>query len=69
MGQVLKGCGVIQGDAVSMESLKKILKAVTDAGFSAENVAFGMGGNLLQVLLFISIHQNVLENTTRYHEF
>ncbi|KAF9421510.1 hypothetical protein BGZ94_008806 [Podila epigama] len=48
--KVLRGCGVIQGDGVSYDSLKKILKAVVDAGFSAQNCAFGMGGGLLQKL-------------------
>ena len=47
--KVLKGCGVIQGDGINSDSVKEILKATIDAGFSAQNVAFGMGGNLLQV--------------------
>lgn len=47
--KVLRGCGVIQGDGIGLESLKRILEAVLAAGFSAQNVAFGMGGNLLQV--------------------
>ncbi|KAF9383994.1 hypothetical protein CPC16_008647 [Podila verticillata] len=48
--KVLRGCGVIQGDGVGYESLKRILKAVLEAGFSAQNCAFGMGGGLLQKL-------------------
>lgn len=39
---------LIQGDGINLSSLKAILEAITAAGFSAENVAFGMGGGLLQ---------------------
>ncbi|KAJ9049782.1 hypothetical protein DSO57_1021004 [Entomophthora muscae] len=48
--KVIKGCGVIQGDGIGIESLKLILDAVLAAGFSAQNITFGMGGNLLQKL-------------------
>ncbi|KAI1316216.1 hypothetical protein EDD11_010326 [Mortierella claussenii] len=48
--KVLRGCGVIQGDGVRYESMSKILEAVLAEGFSADNVAFGMGGGLLQKL-------------------
>ena len=41
---------VIQGDGVSYESMDSILKAVEAAGWSAENLAFGSGGALLQKL-------------------
>eukprot|EP00899_Mesostigma_viride_P010131 jgi/Mesvir1/19119/Mv12861-RA.1 len=46
--KVPKGCSVIQGDAVTPTTLRSILDAVMDAGFSACAVAFGMGGGLLQ---------------------
>eukprot|EP00898_Chlorokybus_atmophyticus_P003251 jgi/Chlat1/3927/Chrsp26S04190 len=46
--KVPRGCGVIQGDAVTPASLVAILDAAMDAGFSAQAVAFGMGGGLLQ---------------------
>lgn len=47
--KVLSSCvRVIQGDGINMESLPEIVEAVEDAGFSIENVAFGMGGGLLQ---------------------
>ena len=46
--KVIKGCGVIQGDGVGLPMIGAILRAAHDAGFSAENVAFGMGGGLLQ---------------------
>lgn len=46
--RVLRGCGVIQGDGVGYEQIRRILDGIMDAGYSAENVAFGMGGALLQ---------------------
>ena len=39
---------IIQGDGISPQSLSKIIEVVMKAGFSAENVTFGMGGGLLQ---------------------
>lgn len=39
---------VIQGDGINEESLPVILENVMDAGFSIDNIAFGMGGGLLQ---------------------
>jgi nicotinamide phosphoribosyltransferase len=39
---------VIQGDGISPQSLSKIIDVVMKAGFSADNVTFGMGGGLLQ---------------------
>lgn len=39
---------LIQGDGINPQSLGKILDAVMAAGFSADNVTFGMGGGLLQ---------------------
>lgn len=39
---------VIQGDGIEYQSIIKILTAVALAGFSVENVVFGMGGKLLQ---------------------
>jgi len=39
---------VIQGDGINWQSLRDILQAVMDAGWSAENLAFGSGGALLQ---------------------
>ncbi|KAJ9071408.1 hypothetical protein DSO57_1037223 [Entomophthora muscae] len=46
--KVLKGCGVIQGDGIDQEIIKNIISAVLEAGFSAQNVTFGMGAALLQ---------------------
>ena len=39
---------IIQGDGISPQSLSKIIDVILDAGFSAENITFGMGGGLLQ---------------------
>ncbi len=39
---------VIQGDGINEHSLPKILENLKSAGFSADNIAFGMGGGLLQ---------------------
>jgi len=39
---------LIQGDGVTAESLVRILDAVKAAGYSADNLAFGSGGGLLQ---------------------
>ncbi|MDD9900242.1 MAG: nicotinate phosphoribosyltransferase [Alphaproteobacteria bacterium] len=39
---------VLQGDGIDMDSMRDILQAVKDKGFSAENLVFGMGGGLEQ---------------------
>ena len=39
---------VIQGDGVNADEIHKILQTLKNNHFSAENVAFGMGGELLQ---------------------
>lgn len=46
--RVLNNVRVIQGDGVNPDSIKAILENVTAQGFSATNLAFGMGGALLQ---------------------
>jgi nicotinamide phosphoribosyltransferase len=48
--KVLRHVRVIQGDGVNPESIKAMAARVVRDGFSAENVAFGMGGALLQRL-------------------
>jgi nicotinamide phosphoribosyltransferase len=45
---VLEYVRVIQGDGITATSLPPVIAAVLAAGFSIENVAFGMGGGLLQ---------------------
>jgi nicotinamide phosphoribosyltransferase len=46
--KVLNYVRVIQGDGINAQSLAAILKASQEMGFSASNIAFGMGGALLQ---------------------
>ncbi len=41
---------LIQGDGVDRSSINDILNAMMSKGFSADNIAFGMGGALLQKL-------------------
>lgn len=45
---VLNNVRVIQGDGICYEEIESILKALTEHRFSTTNVAFGMGGGLLQ---------------------
>ncbi len=49
--KVLNNVRVIQGDGINYQSIKKILDTATDwdnGRYSADNIAFGMGGALLQ---------------------
>ncbi|GAA5513597.1 hypothetical protein Dcar01_02338 [Deinococcus carri] len=46
--KVLNNVRVIQGDGIDEGTIRQILQNLTIDGFSAENVAFGMGGALLQ---------------------
>lgn len=39
---------VIQGDGIDLNMIEEILQVITDAGYSADNLAFGCGGGLLQ---------------------
>lgn len=39
---------LIQGDGINPSSIGKIIDGVLSAGFSTENITFGMGGGLLQ---------------------
>lgn len=39
---------IIQGDGIDREMIGKILAAIKEIGFSAENIVFGSGGGLLQ---------------------
>ncbi len=48
--RVLNHVRVIQGDGVNPASIRQILERITAAGFAADNLAFGMGGALLQRL-------------------
>ncbi|MGQ4001561.1 nicotinate phosphoribosyltransferase [Francisellaceae bacterium CB300] len=46
--KVLDKVSLIQGDGVNIKLVKEILQVMKDKGYSAENIAFGMGGALLQ---------------------
>ena len=46
--KVLRHVRVIQGDGITRASIASILAALEEAGYSADNVAFGQGGALLQ---------------------
>lgn len=46
--KVLNHVRVIQGDGITLEEITRILEALKIRGWSADNVAFGMGGALLQ---------------------
>jgi nicotinamide phosphoribosyltransferase len=46
--KVLNNVRVIQGDGVNPTSIAEILREMEGQGFSATNIAFGMGGALLQ---------------------
>ena len=41
---------IIQGDGITTETIDEILATLKDAGYSADNIAFGQGGGLLQQL-------------------
>jgi len=47
---VLNNVRVIQGDGINILSIKQILEALKNNGYSADNVAFGQGGALLQIV-------------------
>lgn len=46
--KVLNNVRVIQGDGINQESIVEILDTAISAGYSATNIAFGIGGALLQ---------------------
>lgn len=48
--KVLNNVRVIQGDGINEDSIKEILDVALSKGFSADNIAFGMGGALLQIV-------------------
>ena len=47
---VLNNVRVIQGDGINHANIRSILFCMEMAGFSADNVAFGQGGALLQIV-------------------
>jgi nicotinamide phosphoribosyltransferase len=46
--KVLKNVRIIQGDGVNPVSIHEICQSLKDKGFSTSNIAFGIGGALLQ---------------------
>jgi nicotinamide phosphoribosyltransferase len=48
--RVLQHVRVIQGDGVTVRSIRTILSNLQFNGYSADNVAFGQGGALLQIV-------------------
>lgn len=48
--RVLNGVRVIQGDGVDPQTIEAILDDLMNSNWSADNIAFGMGGALLQKL-------------------
>jgi len=48
--KVLNHVRLMQGDGVNPQSIQAILSDITQAGYAADNIAFGMGGALLQRL-------------------
>jgi nicotinamide phosphoribosyltransferase len=46
--KVLKNVRIIQGDGVNQKSIRQIVQRLKTEGFSASNIAFGIGGSLLQ---------------------
>jgi nicotinamide phosphoribosyltransferase len=48
--KVLQHVRVIQGDGINPGSIRAILERITSAGYATDNLAFGMGGALLQRL-------------------
>lgn len=46
--RVLNHVRIIQGDGINLDSLRNCLSTLYHNGFAADNIAFGMGGGLLQ---------------------
>lgn len=46
--KVLNTVRIIQGDGINQDSIQAILENLTSHGYSASNIAFGMGGGRLQ---------------------
>jgi nicotinamide phosphoribosyltransferase len=46
--RVLNKVRVIQGDGINRDTIETIINSLIDEGYSISNIAFGMGGALLQ---------------------
>lgn len=69
--RVLNNVRVIQGDGIDVDVIKDILEKVTQNGYSATNVTFGMGGKLLHsgnrdTLGFAEKLSNITVNEVNY---
>ncbi|PJF17628.1 hypothetical protein PSACC_02573 [Paramicrosporidium saccamoebae] len=58
--KVLRGCGVVQGDGIDYNQIQRIIEGVLSSGYSAQNVVFGMGSNLLH-----KIHRDTMSFATK----
>ncbi len=56
--KVLNDVALIQGDGVCQKTITEILTMMKDMGYSAQNIAFGMGGALLQGNEFSSVNRD-----------
>jgi len=45
---VFSNCSIVQGDSLDRKTIQEIYKLITENGYAASNVVFGMGGKLLQ---------------------
>jgi nicotinamide phosphoribosyltransferase len=48
--KVLNNVRVLQGDGITIDSIKEILDTIIAKGYSADNLVFGQGGALLQIV-------------------
>jgi nicotinamide phosphoribosyltransferase len=48
--KVLNNVRVLQGDGITIDSIKEILALIIANGYSADNLVFGQGGALLQIV-------------------
>ena len=48
--KVLNNVRVLQGDGITHQTIRSIIFTITMAGYSADNVVFGQGGALLQIV-------------------
>lgn len=48
--KVINNVGILYGDGINHVTIKKILQALKEAGFAADNMVFGQGGGLLQAV-------------------
>jgi len=58
--KVINGAACLQGDGINIHTIRHILDAALKEGYSAQNVAFGMGGGLLQ-----KVHRDTMGFATK----